>query len=83
MNLCTPAEFSESLWQEVDLRGLRCPLPVLRLARLARSMPSGTALLVRASDPVAAQDVPAFAQGRGWRIERQETTPELRLWLRL
>lgn len=49
----------------LDARGLRCPLPVLRLRRAAR--PGMTIELV-ADDPAAAADVPAFAHEMGWPI---------------
>ena len=31
---------------EVDARGLRCPLPVIRLAEAARDAPAGTRIVV-------------------------------------
>ena len=52
--------------QIVDARGLRCPLPVLRLARAVRLGGPGT-YLVRADDPVARTDIPAYAAEMGWR----------------
>lgn len=50
---------------DLDARGLKCPLPVIRLARLAREQPSGTVLLVLADDPAAEADIPAWARMRG------------------
>lgn len=50
---------------DLDARGLKCPLPVIRLARLARDLPSGTSLLVLADDPAAESDIPAWARMRG------------------
>ncbi|GAB3693634.1 sulfurtransferase TusA family protein [Angustibacter aerolatus] len=50
---------------EVDARGLRCPLPVIRLAAAARDLPAGTELVVLATDPAAAVDVPAWCRMRG------------------
>jgi tRNA 2-thiouridine synthesizing protein A len=49
----------------VDARGLRCPAPVIRLARAARDSASGTRLTVLATDPAAVHDVPAWARMRG------------------
>lgn len=49
----------------VDARGLRCPAPVIRLARAARDVPAGTELAVLATDPAAVHDVPAWARMRG------------------
>ena len=51
----------------VDARELRCPAPVVALARAARTLPPGTRVTVLATDPAAATDVPAWARMRGHR----------------
>jgi len=48
----------------VDARGLRCPMPVIRLAAAARDAPAGTRIIVLASDPAARYDVPAWCRMR-------------------
>jgi tRNA 2-thiouridine synthesizing protein A len=49
----------------LDARGLRCPLPVIRLARLAADLGPGTIVEVWATDPAARADVPAWCRMRG------------------
>lgn len=49
----------------VDARGLRCPLPVIRLAAAAKDLPAGTELTVLSTDPAARHDVPAWCRMRG------------------
>ena len=49
---------------EVDTRGLRCPLPVIRLAEAARDAPTGTRIIVLTSDPAARHDIPAWCRLR-------------------
>ncbi|GAB3436323.1 sulfurtransferase TusA family protein [Phycicoccus ginsengisoli] len=49
----------------VDARGLRCPLPVIRLAERARDAAAGAELEVWATDPAAGADVPAWCRMRG------------------
>lgn len=49
----------------VDARGLRCPWPVLRLARAMRSAAAATVL---ADDPAAAGEIAALAAASGWTI---------------
>ncbi|KQX64455.1 sulfurtransferase TusA family protein [Angustibacter sp. Root456] len=56
----------------VDARGLRCPLPVIRLARAADGAAPGTLLQVLATDPAAEHDVPAWARMRGHRVVGSE-----------
>ena len=52
----------------VDARGERCPLPVIRLARLVRDRPDLATVTVLATDPAAAHDVPAWCRMRGHRF---------------
>lgn len=52
---------------EVDARGLRCPLPALRLARAVREKGPGRYCLL-ADDPAAEADIPALATERGWHL---------------
>ncbi|MBX9944689.1 MAG: sulfurtransferase TusA family protein [Reyranella sp.] len=50
---------------EYDATGLLCPLPVLRANRKLRELPSGGLLTVRATDPAAEQDFPAYCRQTG------------------
>ncbi|MFW2830041.1 sulfurtransferase TusA family protein [Sphingomonas sp. ID0503] len=60
----------------VDARGMRCPWPVLRLARAIRQeMPDSVRLL--ADDPRAAAEVAAFAAQQGWSVSAEGDTYEL------
>ena len=49
----------------VDARGLRCPLPVIRLARLVSASPAVREVTVLTTDPAAAHDIPAWCRMRG------------------
>lgn len=42
----------------LDLRGLKCPLPVLHTRRALLRLPAGAVLQVKTSDPMAAIDIP-------------------------
>ena len=48
-----------------DATGLLCPLPVLRATRKLRQLPLGGLLTVRATDPAAEQDFPAYCRQTG------------------
>lgn len=50
---------------EVDARGLRCPLPVIRLAAAAMDASAGTRITVLSTDPAARYDIPAWCRMRG------------------
>jgi tRNA 2-thiouridine synthesizing protein A len=51
--------------QTLDVRGLRCPLPVLKANKALRGMAPGAELIVLATDPAAETDFPAFASETG------------------
>jgi TusA-related sulfurtransferase len=57
--------------QLIDARGLRCPLPVLRLGKAARET-DAVAFLVLATDPAARQDIPAFCAEKNWECVAQD-----------
>ena len=56
----------------VDARGLRCPWPVLRLARAMRDQAGSARVRILADDPAAEREITALAGERGWRIERPD-----------
>lgn len=49
----------------LDLRGLACPLPVLKARKALLGLGPGERLLVEASDPLAAIDIPHFCKEAG------------------
>ncbi|KFC61788.1 SirA-like domain-containing protein [Devosia sp. LC5] len=49
----------------IDARGLKCPLPVLRMEKQLQSLPSGAALTVLATDPMAKVDIPLYCRQNG------------------
>lgn len=51
-----------------DLRGLNCPLPVLKAKRRLADMSSGELLWLETTDPLAVIDIPAFCQEAGHRL---------------
>ncbi|AWN44576.1 sulfurtransferase TusA family protein [Methylobacterium durans] len=57
---------------ELDLRGLKCPLPVLRTRKVLRGLPPGTRLVVACTDPMAAIDIPNLVREEGDRLDAQE-----------
>ena len=54
---------------------MRCPLPVLRLRRLAEEVGGGVIELL-ATDPAARTDVPAFCAQKGWTLESVTEQPD-------
>jgi tRNA 2-thiouridine synthesizing protein A len=51
--------------QELDVRGLNCPLPILKTKKALNTMASGDTLHVVATDPGSVLDFKAFAAQSG------------------
>jgi tRNA 2-thiouridine synthesizing protein A len=49
----------------LDLRGLHCPLPILRARKALSALPPRSALEVFADDPLSPVDFEAFCQASG------------------
>ena len=49
----------------VDVRGLKCPLPVLKAAKRMQPHAVGTRFRVLATDPLASIDFPNFCREEG------------------
>jgi tRNA 2-thiouridine synthesizing protein A len=48
-----------------DLKGLNCPLPVLKARKRLSGMRPGAELWLETTDPLAALDIPAFCNESG------------------
>ena len=46
----------------IDARGLKCPLPVLKMEKRLAGLPPGASLVVLATDPMAKVDIPLFCK---------------------
>ena len=51
--------------RELDVRGLNCPLPILRTKKSLNDMTSGQVLKVVATDPGSVRDFQAFSKQTG------------------
>ena len=49
----------------IDTKGLRCPLPVLRVRKLMRRLDPGTEAVILATDPGAEQDLRDYCEASG------------------
>ena len=50
---------------QLDTKGMKCPLPVLKARKAMKSLNSGDVLSVLATDPSAVADFQAFCQTTG------------------
>jgi tRNA 2-thiouridine synthesizing protein A len=51
--------------QMLDVKGLNCPLPILRAKKALKDIPTGGTLEVLATDPGAVKDFEAFCRTTG------------------
>ena len=60
----------------LDLSGLLCPLPVLKARKRLNEMPSGAVLVVIATDPMTAIDIPHFCNEQGHQLLEQSKSEQ-------
>ena len=61
---------------EIDARGLLCPLPVLKLRKRIAALAPGEEIRLIATDPAAVIDVPHYCAEAGHKLVRMEEGPE-------
>ncbi len=62
----------------LDARGLKCPLPVLKMEKALEALPAGARLTVLATDPIARIDIPLYCLQNGHACETAEGVDGLR-----
>lgn len=61
---------------ELDLRGLSCPLPVMRMRKKLETMSSGQTLRVLSSEPDSILDFQSYVKSSGDTLLESNKTPE-------
>ncbi len=51
--------------ENIDCRGMMCPMPIVQLTKAMKRMESGQVLEMMADDPGAKEDVPAWSHRTG------------------
>ena len=49
----------------MNLHGLKCPLPALRVRKMLSGLKAGDLIVAECTDPLAAIDIPAFCSETG------------------
>jgi tRNA 2-thiouridine synthesizing protein A len=62
--------------KQLDARGLRCPLPILRCKKGIAEIAGGQVLKVLATDPGAVKDFQSFCKQTGHELLSQEQQDE-------
>lgn len=67
---------SQVVDRELDARGLRCPLPLLKARQALNGLVSGQILRVFTTDPASLPDFSAYARQAGHELIQAEATSE-------
>lgn len=62
---CTGSSSLTTEPETIDARGLKCPLPVLKMEKRLAVLPPGARLVVLATDPMAKVDIPLYCRQHG------------------
>jgi tRNA 2-thiouridine synthesizing protein A len=62
---------------ELDLKGLKCPLPALRTRKALKAIAAGETIRVICTDPMAAIDIPNLVRETGDRLEASDSADGL------
>jgi tRNA 2-thiouridine synthesizing protein A len=62
--------------EELDLRGLKCPLPALMARKSLAAMMPGESVWVVASDPLSVVDIPHMCHQEGHDMIESKTAPD-------
>jgi len=57
----------------INLRGLKCPLPTLRVKKKLSGLASGDVIVAECTDPLAAIDIPNLVRQTGDVLENQSS----------
>jgi tRNA 2-thiouridine synthesizing protein A len=71
------ASMTETNDTVLNLRGLRCPQPVLRAKKALRNVAIGGTLVMECTDPLTVIDVPYFINQTGHTLSAQQREGDL------
>jgi tRNA 2-thiouridine synthesizing protein A len=64
----------------IDLRGLKCPLPVLKTRKLLADLAAGEVIVVECTDPLTAIDIPNLLRETGDALEQSRREGNLQIF---
>lgn len=68
--------------RELDVRGLNCPLPILRAKKVLGDLVAGQVLKVVATDPGSVKDFQAFCKQTGNELLSHSEGPEFTFFMK-
>ncbi|MDA1536709.1 MULTISPECIES: sulfurtransferase TusA family protein [Bacillus] len=69
--------------QVLDVKGLACPMPIVKTKKAMEALQSGEVLEVHTTDKGAIKDIPAWSQTGGHEVlKHTEEDGELKFWIK-
>ncbi len=69
--------------QQLDCRGLSCPMPIIKLSKAVKGMKSGEVLEMIGTDPGSKTDIPAWCEKTGNEfLEMSEENGESKFYIK-
>ena len=69
--------------KELNLQGLMCPLPVVKIAKAINEVPVGGIIEATATDPGVLADIPAWSKSTGHEMLKvQKEGKIIRFWVK-
>lgn len=65
----------------LDLRGLKCPMPVLKAKKAMQPLGVGDRVWIETTDPLAVIDIPAFCNESGHELLQSEDQGDFQRFL--
>ncbi|MDA1893703.1 hypothetical protein CW365_04885 [Bacillus cereus] len=67
----------------LDVKGLACPMPIVKTKKAMEALQSGEVLEVQVTDKGAIKDIPAWSQTGGHEVlKHTEEDGELKFWIK-
>ncbi len=67
----------------LDLKGLMCPLPVVKVSKAIKDVPVGGLIEATATDPGVLADIPAWTKSTGHEMVKTERDGKnIKFWVR-
>lgn len=69
--------------KELNLQGLLCPLPVVKISKAIGEVPVGGVLEATATDPGVMADIPAWSKSTGHEVVKMQKEGKIiRFWIK-
>ena len=74
---------SENADKVLDLKGLLCPMPIVKMAKAIKEIEIGQVIEAEASDPGVMADIPAWCKSTGHELVKMEKVEKtIKFWVR-